>query len=61
LELEEDIWSGINYIGVTALTFASYLSNSAEKTSRLLRQPCSVCYGYVLRSECWIKLQYKDL
>jgi len=40
LELEEDIWSGINYIGITALTFATHLSNSAEKTSRLLRQPC---------------------
>ena len=40
LELEEDIWSGINYIGVTALTFTSHLTDFAEETSRLLRQPC---------------------
>jgi hypothetical protein len=40
LELEEDTWSGIDYVGVTALTFASHLNDFAEKTSRLLRQPC---------------------
>jgi hypothetical protein len=40
LELEEDIWSGINYVGVSVLTFASHLTDFAEKTSRLLRQPC---------------------
>jgi len=40
LELKEDIWSGINYVSVTALTFASHLTDFAEKTSSLLREPC---------------------